>query len=61
MCRPMPEGLADLLNPAINKGTTGMGSHGPFFVIPGGGASEPESRKQTLSKHLDLGPARVRA
>ena len=51
-----PAALADLLNPAINKGTAGMGSGTGGSSFRGASkASEPGIQKQTLSKHLDSG------
>ena len=53
-----PDALADLLNPAINKGTSGMGSGtGPDSSFRGASAtSEPGIQKQSPSQPLDSGP-----
>jgi len=51
-----PAALADLLNPAINKGTAGMGSGTGGSSFRGASkASEPGIQKQTPNKHLDSG------
>ncbi|MCF8478758.1 MAG: DEAD/DEAH box helicase family protein, partial [Pseudolabrys sp.] len=52
-----PDALADLLNPAINKGTAGMGSGtGPQSPFRGASAaSEPAIRKPSRNKQPDPG------
>ena len=56
-----PDALADLLNPAINKGTAGLGSGTGLQPIKAPSfrgaraASEPGIQKQIASKHLDSG------
>ncbi len=53
---PTPDALADLLNPAINKGTAGLGSGtGNSSFRGASAASEPGIQKQPPSKHLDSG------
>ena len=53
-----PDALAELLNPAINKGTAGIGSGtGPLSFRGRREAREPGIQKQAPSQHLDSGPA----
>jgi excinuclease ABC subunit B len=55
---PTPDALADLLNPAINKGTAGMGSGtGQSSFRGASAASKPGIQKQAQSKPLDSGSA----
>ena len=49
-----PDALADLLNPAINKGTAGIGS-GTGNSSPSPGASEPGTQRRSPSPPLDSG------
>jgi excinuclease ABC subunit B len=52
-----PDALADLLNPAINKGTAGLGSGTGRDASFRGASETSESgiQKQTLGRHLDSG------
>ncbi len=53
-----PDALADLLNPAINKGTAGLGSGTGGSSFRGARETrEPGIQKQSRSDHLDSGSA----